>query len=526
MKKPKITFLMMAYQAQDYISKAIDSMRAQTEPDILLYIRDNGSTDRTGEIIRAYAAQDSRVRFVENTQNGVTDDGKNMTDPAWWPLAPEETGEYISFLDADDWLKPDFAREMYLAARTSGADLTVCGNDFIDEASGRTLGNRIPPDFSGTIKEFGLHFTEIYNCLRTWWGKLYRADFFFGHYRETWAPIPPATWGPLDTVMVLRTLKLCGSVACVAKPLYCFLQRVSASYNRMSPDYWQLLYARALYHEGVSVLQKADAATQKNMVFLLNVHWGFLVEAMQNVTAGRALSNASVMDKLSQLEDLTSDDVLGMYLHPNLQNMLPPFLGYVGKCLGKGADVGPALASYIARLCVILSEYPFQKRNVLLFPMLLACVADARNRGRVGRFFFEGGKSCWNAQSLTAGERVLAGFFDMDYMYAHPQIIALWANEKDAGVLIRQKEQVLRAAFAAADYETVCNLLEEIGAACPFSRDVFYYRTKMAALAGQKLLALLLACTARVFWPLDREIQELFWSFQPADTSAFLSAAN
>jgi glycosyltransferase involved in cell wall biosynthesis len=513
--KPKITFLMNAYQAEKYISKAIESVLKQTEPDVILFIRNNGSTDSTGKIIRKYAARDSRIKFVENKKNAVTDDGIEIMDPRWWPLTPEIIGNYVSFLDSDDWLMPDFSQKMYDAAMKNDSEMVVGGNYFINEKTGGVLGQRTPPNFeTHTLKDLGSHFQQTYNSLRTWWGKLYKTDFFFAHYKKAWASIYPATWAPIDTVIVLRYLGLCQRVACIDRPLYCFLERCNSSYNTQTLSIWRLIFARALYQEGLNILKLSCAENIQNQQFLLCIHWGYLCEAIQNVSVGRAQTHLRPLAKMQRLEDLVNDKIVGIYLNSNISMVLKTFTPYIQHCMTDGRDSNIIWDSFLLRLYKILSKYQFNKRNALLFPLLLACVSDPHNENNMGRIFFEDWKSYWSNQSLSKGELFLLELEPNDYLFRHPQDCVYWVNKHDHTDETVQLENELTKAFQKGGYDKVCDLLEAIANQCPFSRVAFYYRIRMAVLIKNMNLALLLVATAKVLWPFDKEIQELYWSLQ------------
>ena len=80
MDKPKVTFLMLAYNKENEVERAIKSVLGQTEQNVALFIRDNGSTDRTRDICREYAEKDARVRLVRNEVNCRKDGGGSFND--------------------------------------------------------------------------------------------------------------------------------------------------------------------------------------------------------------------------------------------------------------------------------------------------------------------------------------------------------------------------------------------------------------------------------------------------------------
>lgn len=119
--QPKISVVMPAYNAENYIREAIDSILAQTFRDFEFLIIDDGSTDHTVEIIRSYS--DSRIRLYQNERNmGVAATLNRGLDLA--------RGEYIARMDADDISLPErFAKQA--AYMDAHPDVAVCGSNII-----------------------------------------------------------------------------------------------------------------------------------------------------------------------------------------------------------------------------------------------------------------------------------------------------------------------------------------------------------------------------------------------------------
>lgn len=140
---PKISVLMPAYNAEKYIKEAIDSILAQTFSDFELIIIDDGSTDRTAEIVNDYS--DSRIRFCPNEKNM----GVAATLNRGLALA---SGEYIARMDADDISKEErFSKQVgYLDAH---ADIAVCGTSIELFCDGTVIGTRFPSTELEKLKE-------------------------------------------------------------------------------------------------------------------------------------------------------------------------------------------------------------------------------------------------------------------------------------------------------------------------------------------------------------------------------------
>ena len=131
---------MLAYNKENEVERAIKSVLGQTEQNVALFIRDNGSTDRTRDICREYAERDARVRLVRNEVNCRKDGGGSFNDGCvtryWTPLPDDIVGEYVSIIDSDDYLEPDFVEKLYAVANTIKAEIAVSGSSFLMKRRG------------------------------------------------------------------------------------------------------------------------------------------------------------------------------------------------------------------------------------------------------------------------------------------------------------------------------------------------------------------------------------------------------
>ncbi len=98
----KVSIIVPAYNAQNTIGRCLDSILKQTYSDFELLVMDDGSRDDTPRILDEYAAEDARIRVIHKGNSGVSDTRNQALDLA--------SGEYIQFLDADDWIAPDATR--------------------------------------------------------------------------------------------------------------------------------------------------------------------------------------------------------------------------------------------------------------------------------------------------------------------------------------------------------------------------------------------------------------------------------
>lgn len=114
-----ISVIMLTYNREQLVGRAIESILAQTFRDFEFIIVDNGSTDRSGQIVDEYAAQDSRIQVIHRERGSIGAGRNTGLDVA--------KGEYIAFIDDDDVPNPDFLEFLCDLAEGNGADVAICG---------------------------------------------------------------------------------------------------------------------------------------------------------------------------------------------------------------------------------------------------------------------------------------------------------------------------------------------------------------------------------------------------------------
>lgn len=101
--QPKVNILLSTYNGERYISEQLDSLLAQTYPNIMIYIRDDGSSDHTTDIIRQYTTSHTNIQWIN--PNSVQNLGYMKS--FWTLLAYDDTADYYSFCDQDDFWLPN-----------------------------------------------------------------------------------------------------------------------------------------------------------------------------------------------------------------------------------------------------------------------------------------------------------------------------------------------------------------------------------------------------------------------------------
>lgn len=519
MTKPKITFLMIAFNEESTIASAIDSVLAQTEPDIALYVRNNGSTDRTGEILRQYAARDARVHWMENQVNWRRDDeegepfvtAEGVIDI--WPIERETLGYYVAFLDADDRLAPDFAEKMLRVARRSRAELTVCGNQFITPG-GEVQGTRLPPPLSGkSAKEIGdvlreaTSFQMLLDTFRTHWGKLFRTDFFLRHYTAAWR-LDADNY--LDTGVMLRYLQRCKTLASVCEPLYLFISDLEKStYANIKPLAVSVRarQAEVLFEETQATLQAFGLQwSEPQMLLMILRNQGFMVEAV--AALARVPEGEMRPESLDRVSTILNNTVLTGYIRENEGQVWSQFVQIVDDVWAKCYGQWTLYLRYLARLRYAARLAP---DNPLLAPLIIGILCDKENGNQLGTFLLE--RAAASSKGFQHCERFHT-LRDRSIRYGEAKIgwleRVLMADDADERVGLLTER--MWNAMAAGQYAEASDAMTQLSVLSPCNRDAMSCRLQLAVLIEEYELAAVLAGTARVLWPVDMEMQQLCWS--------------
>lgn len=167
MNSPSISIIIPIYNAKKYLRDCFGDIIAQTYTDWECILVDDGSTDGSGAICDEYAAADRRIRVIHKENGGVSSARNCGIDNA--------KGEWITFIDADDKINPDFLKNLIVHENTE-TELIVGGNTYF----GLEFGETIPPENiiipHDKFKEY-IFKNEEWTWQRVFyvvWGKLFR----------------------------------------------------------------------------------------------------------------------------------------------------------------------------------------------------------------------------------------------------------------------------------------------------------------------------------------------------------------
>ena len=211
----KISVLIPAYNVARYLPKCLDSVLSQTFKDFEVVLVDDGSTDETVNICDAYANKDSRIRVFHQENKGIS-----ATRELCLLYAK---GDYVQFVDGDDWIEKDMLKSMYEKALVENAEIVGC--NFIIEKNEKSVQVETCYDCKETF---------LQDVLRNRWGVLWKLLIKRSLYEENNICFPQGINGGEDFVFVVKCLTFAKYVVCVSEFLYHYNQMNETSFISQS----------------------------------------------------------------------------------------------------------------------------------------------------------------------------------------------------------------------------------------------------------------------------------------------------
>lgn len=246
-KKIAASIIVPCYKAEQYLPRCLDSLVNQTLKNIEIICINDGSPDSCLEILKDYQTHyPEKIVIIDKENEG-----------AWkgrWDGIKIARGEYIGFVDSDDYVEPTFADTLYLAAKVADADLSVAGFSRIDLDTGMRLSNEMcTPREPFNIKKDPGRIVELNGAQ---WNKFFRASIL---KNMNDLDTPPAVMEDLLFHM-LAYLEMEGEVVFIPKSLINYTVRNDSAINTITQEKLQAGYDAFL--EVKQLYQKQNASPE------------------------------------------------------------------------------------------------------------------------------------------------------------------------------------------------------------------------------------------------------------------------
>ena len=248
---PKISVIVPVYKAENYLHRCVDSLLSQTFPDFEILLIDDGSPDRSGEICDEYARKDKRIRVFHKENGGVSSARNLGLDHA--------RGEWICFVDSDDYVEYKYLWELYHDAYMNNADLVV--HSFIEKKpNGKDVGYEYYSEKLYNVEEdlYELLVKEKLYYRGAPWAKLYKRFLLVEHGIKFDTDVH---YGE-DLCFVLDYLSVIQLVYFSSESSYYYIQYGTSSVNRMfafSEEYAGYLHLKQSFYR---LLNRMDCSKE------------------------------------------------------------------------------------------------------------------------------------------------------------------------------------------------------------------------------------------------------------------------
>ena len=283
-KRPRIIILCTAYNVQNYIDECIKSVLAQTYDNWIFVLRDNASTDDTREHIKKYL-DDPRIIFLETDVNSILYP-KKANVPDWTKIVEPTADDYITTIDADDYLDTDGIQKMVEAMLYYDADIVLGGCRMFDENDHRKYIYRMPKKnaFYREMKDCASDWIDFYGSVRVRWGNLYKYELFRNGRQET-AKKYFLTNGT-DTLLNLYVFNMANNMATINQVVVHYRIRHSSGYHRQINVKRYIAYD-LIQEETVNLLQKWGCRDVEIYRFVEQCRASSMQDLIQNISASR-----------------------------------------------------------------------------------------------------------------------------------------------------------------------------------------------------------------------------------------------
>jgi len=255
---PFISVILPVYNVEKYLPRCLDSLAAQTFAAFEVIAVNDGTTDGCLQILQEYASKDPRIKVFCKPNGGLSDARNFGLDRV--------SGQYVAFVDSDDFVHPDYLDTLLRAAQTHNADIACCDYFFCDEsgqswASSLCFGGDKVIDLPACRADYICRYLrrEVHRDFAEImvWNKLFRTAFLREHQLRF---APNDEIFAEDLLFELQSLTQANALALADRALYFYTQRADSIMGTYKPDL--LARNRALFSRAERDLEKAGLLAQ------------------------------------------------------------------------------------------------------------------------------------------------------------------------------------------------------------------------------------------------------------------------
>lgn len=289
---PKVSVIVPVYNVEKYLKKSISSILNQTLEDIEIIIINDGSTDNSYKIVKELAEYDSRI-VVINKENGGVSSARNIG-------LRVAKGEYISFVDSDDWIDRDMIIDLYYIAKQYRCDVISCSYDINEKRkveyplTANKLMRRediireiFPKIIGGNIKTFI-------------WDKIYNREFIIKNNIEFDEEIDLFE----DWVFLVSVYEYMSDFYYISKCMYHYRLNNNSLSNKYHENFYDLIIN--IHRRKLQFINKVKLNTSYNNLIARNNFISDLIKSINHVVING--EELTLGEKKKQLDKILLND--------------------------------------------------------------------------------------------------------------------------------------------------------------------------------------------------------------------------
>lgn len=253
----KVSIVVPIYNVEKYLEKCLQSLVTQTFEDIEIICVNDGSTDNSKNIIKQFLKNyPSKIVHIDK-KNGGLGDARNAG-------IERARGEYIAFIDSDDWVEPNMIQSMYQNAKDNNSDIVCCGLRRIDE-NGKLLSQE-----QINLKDEYSPKEALITLAPAAWNKLYKTKLFL----ENDVRYSVGVWYE-DLPTTAKLFMQCNKITTVNEIFVNYLQRkgsISYSYDERSRDIFIVLADIKKFNESKCMNKYYDEIEYLYIIHIIFAH--------------------------------------------------------------------------------------------------------------------------------------------------------------------------------------------------------------------------------------------------------------
>lgn len=244
----KISIIVPVYNVEKYVKRCIDSILNQTYKNLEVILINDGSTDKSGYICDMYAGNDDRIKVIHQINKGLS----KARDRG----IKESSGEYILFIDSDDWIECNALEILMNNVKYEDIDILIYGYkvEFIQKDNKKIEIVTSEEKYYKTVLDY-LDDFDIYRTNGLFgycWNKMYKADIirknkvFFGEYLF-----------PEDLYFNFKVLPYCKNIKIINKSFYHYMHQSEITLSKVKKD--EIIVMNQIYDNTVEFLKKMNS---------------------------------------------------------------------------------------------------------------------------------------------------------------------------------------------------------------------------------------------------------------------------